>query len=115
MREMTCIVCPMGCRMRLKIENGLIKVEGNGCRRGELYAKDEVTVPKRVVTSIVAVDGGLQMLPVKTAGPVPKELIFNVMEEIRQTSVRGKVEIGQVVREDLAGTGVALIATKSIK
>jgi CxxC motif-containing protein len=112
-RELTCIVCPMGCRMKVENGNGQIRVDGNACRRGELYARDETTAPKRIVTSIVAVEGTEQLLPVKTAAPVPKELIFQVMAEIRGLRVRGPVRSGQILRENLAGTGVALVATKN--
>jgi CxxC motif-containing protein len=113
-REMTCIVCPMGCRMKVANVNGQLQVEGNSCRRGEAYARDEVMAPKRVVTSVVAVAGTSQLLAVKTAATVPKELILAVMEEIRRVRVRGAVKVGQVLRENLAGTGVALVATKNL-
>jgi CxxC motif-containing protein len=112
-RELTCIVCPMGCRMKVTTVNGGLQVEGNSCRRGENYAKDEITAPKRVVTSAVAVEDATQLLSVKTAAAVPKELIFKVMEEIRGIRVRGNVQVGQVIRKNLAGTGVALVATKN--
>jgi CxxC motif-containing protein len=114
MPEMTCIVCPMGCRMKVTTVNGQVEVEGNTCRRGEVYARDEATAPKRVVTSVVAVKGSPQLLSVKTAAAVPKELIFTVMEEIRRIRIGGNVRVGQVVRENLAGTGVALVATKNL-
>jgi len=115
MCELTCIVCPMGCRIKVYEDNGQIRVEDQGCRRGELYARDEMTAPKRVVTSVVAVQGCSELLPVKTAAPVPKEAIFRVMEEIRQVTVEKPVRIGDVIRENLAGTGIALIATKHIQ
>jgi CxxC motif-containing protein len=99
--------------MKVETENGQMRVEGNACRRGELYARDETTAPKRIVTSVVAVEGTGQLLPVKTAAPVPKELIFQVMAEIRGVRVRGQVRAGGILRKNLAGTGVALVATKN--
>jgi CxxC motif-containing protein len=112
-RELTCIVCPMGCRMKVTTVNGELQVEGNTCQRGAVYARNEATAPKRVVTSVVTMEGATQLLSVKTAAPVPKELIFRVMEEIRQIRVRGSVRVGQVLRENLVGTGVALVATQN--
>lgn len=112
-RELTCIVCPMGCRLKVESENGELRVEGYGCRRGEVYARDEAIAPKRVVTSVVAVEGSTQLLSVKTAEAVPKTMIFSVIDEIRHIKVRGSVKVGQVLRENLAGTGVALVATKN--
>ena len=43
--KLTCIECPMGCDMTATIDNGLITVVGNTCKRGELYAKNEVVCP----------------------------------------------------------------------
>lgn len=115
MRELTCIVCPMGCRIKAYEEKGQIRVEDHGCRRGELYARDELTAPKRVVTSVVTVQGCSELLPVKTPAPVPKEAIFRVMEEVRRVVAKKPVRAGDVLVENIAGTGVALIATKHIQ
>lgn len=112
--EITCIVCPMGCRISVENPGGELKLSGAGCRRGEHYVRDEITCPKRMLTSVVAVEGSRQLLPVKTAAPIPKELIFNAMAEIKKIQVKGKIHNGQVIKENLAGTGVALVATKSL-
>ena len=76
-RELTCIGCPMGCQMRVTMEAGEIRqVEGNTCRRGDVYARKEVTNPTRIVTSTVRVTGGeLPVVSVKTASDIPKEKI----------------------------------------
>ena len=115
MTKLTCIVCPIGCRLRVARELDGLKVTGNECRRGEEYAKDEVTAPKRIVTAVVKVDEGERMLPVKTAQAIPKEIIFLAMEEIKEIIVAPPVTSGQVIKENLAGTGVALVATKHCK
>ncbi len=112
--EITCIVCPMGCRIGVENPDGELKLSGAGCRRGEQYVRDEITCPKRMLTSVVMIENSRQLLPVKTAAPIPKELIFTAMEEIKKIQVRGKIEIGQVIKENLAGTGVALVAAKTV-
>lgn len=112
--EFTCIVCPMGCRISVEKSDGELKLSGAGCRRGEQYVRDELTCPKRMVTSVVAVEGCRQLLPVKTAAPIPKDLIFKAMAEIKEIQVRGEIHSGQVIKENLAGTGIALVATKSL-
>lgn len=114
MTEITCIVCPMGCRIGVESKNGELELNGAGCRRGEQYVHDEVTCPKRVLTSVVTVEGSRQLLPVKTAAPIPKELIFTAMEEIKKIQAQGKIKIGQVIKENLAGTGVPLVAAKTL-
>ena len=38
----TCINCPVGCRMEVVHEGGeVISIKGNTCKRGELYARQE--------------------------------------------------------------------------
>lgn len=117
--EITCTACPMGCRITVELEEpggvrGGAAITGNGCRRGAEYAWEEITAPKRVVTSVAAVKGKDGMLPVRTARPVPKECIFAVMDAIRQIEVALPVQTGQILVEDIAGTGVALTASKNM-
>ncbi len=112
MKELICITCPRGCH--LKVDDNL-NVTGNTCPRGEAYAKAELTHPVRMVTSTVAIASVVESrLPVKTKEPVPKELIFPVMEEIRKTVVKAPINIGDVVIENVCNSGVDVIATKDI-
>jgi len=104
----------MGCRIGVESENGELKFNGAGCRRGEQYVRDETVSPKRMLTSVVAIKGSHKLLPVKTAAPIPQKLIFTAMAEIKKIQAPGKIQIGQVIKENLAGTGVALVATKTV-
>ena len=113
MKELTCIVCPRGCR--LKIDDDL-NVTGNSCPRGAKYAVDEMTNPKRMITSIVRVKNRENVVcSVKTSTAVPKGLIFEVMKEIEKVSVDAPTHIGQVVIKDVLGTGSDIIITKEIE
>lgn len=115
-RELICIGCPLGCPLTVTMEETGITVTGNTCKRGEIYAKKEVTDPTRVVTSSVHVnDGVIHMVSVKTKEDIPKDKIFACMEEIRRVSVAAPVHIGDIVIEDCAGTGVPVIATKNVE
>ena len=115
-RELTCISCPMGCQMTAYIEAGDIKVTGNTCKRGEIYAKKEVTDPRRVVTSSVRVKGGeLARVSVKTETDIPKGKIFECMADILKAEATAPVKIGDIIINDCAGTGVAVVATGNIK
>lgn len=114
MQELTCIGCPMGCALKVENRNGELAVSGNHCKRGEKYAIDEITAPKRMVTSTVKLLGGkIARLSVRTQTEIPKDKIFDCMEEIRSVCVQSPVKIGDVLLENCAGTGVALIATKN--
>ena len=116
-RELICIQCPLGCPITVTLEEGqVVDVKGNTCKRGELYAKKEVTAPTRVVTSTVKVLGGQRpVVAVKTERDIPKEKIFACMEEINQAQVTAPVAIGDVILEDLCGTGVRLVAAASLE
>ena len=82
----TCINCPVGCRMKVMISDDrqVIGVEGNNCPRGEKYAKQECTMPLRMITAVIPVENFDTPLSVKTANPIPKKLIPNVMEELKK-------------------------------
>lgn len=112
-RNLTCIRCPMGCALCVTLEGGtVLTVEGNTCPRGAEYGRSEVTHPVRTVTSTVRVAGGARpVVSCKTAAEVPKESIFAVMDEINRIKVTAPVAIGDTLAADIAGTGVALIAT----
>ena len=107
--SLTCIECPMGCEITVEKNGDQLTVHGNTCPRGKIYAIDEVTCPKRVVTTTVRrEDGGV--LSVKTAKPVLKEKIFEVMQKINKVVVKLPVRIGDVVAKDISD-GVDLVAT----
>lgn len=115
-KEITCIGCPMGCLVTVELENSEIKsIAGYTCPRGKDYAEKELTHPERTVTSTVPVDGGnLHMVPVKTMHDIPKDKIFDSMVQIRATRLHAPVKAGDVVIKNIAGTGVDIIATRSV-
>lgn len=116
-REMICINCPLGCMLFVEQnEAGEVRVSGNTCPRGAEYGRTEATAPKRVLTSTVRIRGEKgRVVPVKTAVPIPKEKIGACMEALKEVEVELPVQIGEVVAEDVAGTGVCVVVTKSMK
>lgn len=115
-RELTCIGCPMGCALTVEMnEKEVVSVTGNTCKRGDVYARKEVTNPTRIVTSSVMVEGGnLAAVSVKTKEDIPKGKIFDCMKALKGVKVQAPVHIGDVIVKDIAGTGVDVIATKNI-
>lgn len=102
----------MGCRITVEKDGDNYKVSGNTCKRGEAYAVQEMTCPMRTVTSLVKINGGEGPLcPVKTAAPIPKAKIGEALEQLRGVRVDAPVTIGDVIIGDIAGSGVALVAT----
>lgn len=114
MKELVCIVCPRGCRLKVDEENGYA-VSGNSCPRGEVYGKQEVTAPVRTVTSTVRISGGLNpMCPVKTNRPVPKSKMLDVMHEIAKVRIQSPVKCGDIIIKDVCSTGSDVVATKDM-
>lgn len=115
-RELVCVACPLGCGITVSIgDNGeVLEVTGNTCKRGDTYARNEVTAPARSLTTTVRVDGGkAYVVPVKSAGPVPKGMMFDCMKVINKASIKAPVKIGDVVIKDILGTGVDIVATNN--
>ena len=115
MTELICIVCPKGCHLKVDEKNGFA-VTGNSCEKGEAYGKAEPMHPTRTLTTTVKVLGGeLSRCPVRTASPIPKDKMFEAMALIDRLAVAAPVQRGQVLIENLLGTGADLIATRTIE
>ncbi|MBQ2833955.1 MAG: DUF1667 domain-containing protein [Clostridia bacterium] len=114
--NLICIGCPLGCPLTVEMEGNEVKsVAGNTCPRGDAYAKKELTNPTRIVTSTVRVAGGkLAMVSVKTESDIPKGKIFDCVKALKEVEVVAPVKIGDVIVENVAGTGVNIIATKNV-
>lgn len=113
--ELTCINCPVGCRLQVTVQNGeVVSVTGNQCKRGEKYARQECISPQRMITAVIPVQGSAMPLSVKTRTPIPKERIFDCMQALAGVKVTAPVKAGTVIFADICGTGVDVIATKNV-
>ena len=118
MERMTvCISCPLGCRLTVTWEDeNDITVKGNKCAKGESYAQEEILAPKRVVTATVrAATGADRRLPVKTSSPLLKEHIPALLTELYRMDFKPPIKCGDVLLRNFEGTGVDLVATRSLK
>ena len=115
-KELICIGCPWGCNLTVEMDGGqVVSVNGNTCKRGDDYARKELTDPRRIVTSTVPVAGGnLPVVSVKTASDIPKGKIRECLCALKGVTLTAPVQIGDVIVENVADTGVDVIATKSI-
>ena len=109
MEKFVCIVCPVGCELNAKIEGQEIQVTGNLCPRGEQYAKNELTCPKRVVTSIVKCDEDYYC-SVKTTIEIEKSKIPDVLREIALIPPR-RYKYGEIILKNILNTGADVIVT----
>lgn len=115
-KEIICTVCPRGCRIMVQGDGDkVLSAEGYGCKRGLEYAGTEYAHPVRILTTTVLVDGlENDLLPVRSAQPLPKEKIFQCMDVIRDLRVTLPVKCYDVIVSDICGTGVDIVATKTI-
>ena len=115
--ELICTICPIGCGLAVEHdEDKIITVAGYQCKRGPEYAQKEIFDPQRMVTTTMRIIGaGVSLLPVKTAGTVPKNMTLDVVREIAGRTVCAPIRAGEVVLENIAGTQVAVVATRSLE
>ncbi len=112
-RELTCIVCPIGCTLKVALDDGkVIDVKGNTCPRGKVYAETECTAPMRMVTSTVRCTNG-EIVPVKTDRPIPKDKVFEAMQMIKSASPVLPITLGDVIIKDVFGSNV--VAVKNVR
>ena len=115
-KKLICINCPMGCPLTVEMEESkVIRVSGNTCKRGEDYARREVTAPARTVTTTVkVVNGKAGRVSVKTREDSPKEKVLACVKALKDVQVEAPVCIGDLVAADIAGTGVDVVATGNV-
>ncbi len=118
-KQLICINCPLGCPLTVTLnqDDSIASVTGNTCPRGAQYAQKELTAPTRIVTSIVRVNGsvaGTATVSCKTRSDIPKEKIFEIVAELKTVTASAPIQIGDVLKANVAGTGVDVIATKTV-
>ena len=113
----TCICCPNGCDISVEIENGkFVSASGNRCRKGIDYVKQELEVPMRTIASSVLVrNGELPLASVRTTKPIPKDMIFRVMDEIKKTVADAPVEEGDVIISRVCNLESDIVVTRSVR
>ena len=116
-REVTCILCPVGCKITVEIESGEIaKIKNAGCKRGIDYAEQEIKSPVRDFFTTVRVKGGeIPVVSVRSSKPVPKHMLMRCASELAEIVVPAPVRIGDVIVKNIMNLGVDIIATKNVK
>ena len=116
-REFTCIVCPNGCDIEVETapDGGILSIEGQTCRRGEEFARQEILDPQRTIASSVRLTGGeLPLVSVRLSRPVPRARIPEVMEAIRALTLEAPTRIGDVALGHVLGLNSDVIVTKNV-
>lgn len=114
-KEFICINCPVGCRLTTVLKDGAVtEVSGNGCARGDAYARQEAVSPRRVLVCLMRCANRSAPVSVKSTAPIPKELLFRCAGEIYRTRPNAPVEMHQTVIRNICGTGADIVTTNAL-
>ena len=110
-----CTVCPKGCMLNVVREDDTFVHITAGCKRGEDYARQELTDPRRMVATTVKVKNGLHpLMPVYTSAPFPKPKIPDLLSKIRKVEVTTPIKMGQVILTNVLGTDINILASRNM-
>lgn len=111
MKEITCIICPVGCRILIDKDN----ISNYKCKRGLEYAKEELTNPKRnITTTVKAINLSKRRVAVRLDKEIPKNKIFDVLKEIKKVKIKKSIKRGEVIKENILNLGVNLISQETV-
>jgi len=114
-KELVCIVCPIGCRLKITGTPDNLTVTGNQCKRGIGYASDEINNPTRMICSTVKIRGAIhKVIPVKTDKAIPEKYKLEVMKLINNIELTSPVKMGDIVVADIFGTGINIVTTRNM-
>ena len=108
--DLVCIMCPVGCNLKVNKNGDDIVVTGNRCPRGAEYGKNEMVCPKRMVTTVVKTKTGTVCL--KTDKAIKKELVDDCLRFTKTLKLSKNIKAGDVVAKNILGEDVNLFATE---
>ena len=115
-KTVTCISCPLGCRISVDLKGKKIKTDGQQCKQGKTYAIQEVRDPRRVLTTTIRInDGQRPMLPVRSEKEIQKKLVKKCVKKLLKMKVKAPVKCGEVICKNILDTGVNIIATRNME
>lgn len=115
-KEYTCINCPVGCEVEVTLYiDEIVSIEGANCKKGIEYVTQEIKSPMRTIQTSILVEGGeLPITSVTTSIAIPKDMIFDIVREIKKIKVTAPVKSRQVVIENVLNTKANIIVTKQV-
>lgn len=113
MKNVMCILCPRGCRLTVDTET--LEVIGNDCKRGLQFGPQEITSPRRGLTTTASIENALyKQIPVRTTSYIEFSKMFDCIKEIKKLKLKAPIKVGDVLIKDILGTGVDVIASRSL-
>lgn len=115
-KSYVCIACPNSCKLTVTEGPDGITVEGASCKRGIEHGRNEYTRPMRMLTTTAAISGGIHpRISVVSEKEIPKDRLEECLEYIYNIEVKAPVVKGDVIVSDICGTGVNIIASRSMR
>ena len=115
-KRITCISCPLGCRIRIDKKGDEEIFTGHECKKGEEYAIQEINNPRRILTTTVKVDNGkVKLLPVRSKKEIPKDMIIRGIIELSKIKVEAPIKCGGLIFKNILGSGIDIIASRNIE
>jgi CxxC motif-containing protein len=114
--EIVCILCPVGCRIIVEIEDGeVVRIDDAGCERGKDYSLQEIRSPIRdFFTTIRVADGKMPLVSVRSTEPIPKNMLMPCAAELAKRVIPAPVRIGDIIIKNIMKLGADIIATKDV-
>ena len=114
-QSLTCIQCPLGCKIYVVHKDKKNHFSGYECKKGVEYAKNEIADPRRIVTTTVIVKNGIiKLLPVRSEKGVPKDLVRKCINELSNLKVKAPIRCGDIIYKDILKTGINIIAARDV-
>ena len=114
-RKITCICCPLGCNIEITEKNGQLKIIGEQCKQGKTYAMQEITDPRRTLTTTIKIRGGTRpMLPVRSATDLPKDKIPTCIKYLASLTVTAPIHCGDIICANILDMHVDIIASRDM-
>jgi len=116
-RRFVCVTCPVGCDIEALVRDGMaVSISGARCKRGAEFVREELSAPKRMLTSSVRVRGGaLPLVPVRSTAPLPKARLLEVATLLRTVVLDAPIEEHQVVCANVLDTGVDIVTSRALE
>ena len=114
--EIICILCPLGCRMDVELHGTkVVSVEGNQCKKGPKHAEKEVSFPGRILTTTIKTNHPeMSLLPIRSNKEIPKDQLMACMKGLSGHAVKGPVNLGDPVIQNILGLGVDMVACRTM-
>ena len=115
-RDFICITCPVGCALEAVVDDReLVELRGQTCQRAISFVREELTDPRRVLTTTVRVRGAaLPLVPVRATEALPKGLLLPVMADLRAVVLDAPIEQHQLVLQNVCNSGTDIVTTRPL-